>query len=170
MMGVGYYFTGSFSAGNYFGVNLYIASHILPNGQQDLVSVPSGISTSQGVKIYIGSMMENPLKFIYQRAQQLWLLWGFWANVNSHNFIMTVVFNALLGLRFPLLLFALYFFIISPKKNKGDLLFIIPIFVVTAFSTALHAEYRYTYPIEPLLIALFVSHFYFFLQKKQWLT
>ena len=123
MMGVGYYFTGSFSAGNYFGVNLYIASHILPNGQQDLVSVPSGISTSQGVKIYIGSMMENPLKFIYQRAQQLWLLWGFWANVNSHNFIMTVVFNALLGLRFPLLLLLLHF----PQRFTPNTATLIPL-------------------------------------------
>jgi len=169
MMGVGYYFTGSFSVSgdNYMGANLYFASHISPDGQPVLF-YPAGTSTGEAMKIYVDSFFKEPIKFIGVRAQQFWLFWGFWPLITGHhNALVAVVLKIIIGLRFPLLVLGLFFFFISKEKNRVDALFLIPIFVITAIHTLFFGLARYNYTVEPLLIALFISHLYFFLQDKR---
>lgn len=166
IMAAGYFFSGDFSIGGNFGYNIYVSSHLDADGQP-IWPAPEDLTTIKAIKIYIRSFFGDPINFIFMRAKEFWLVWGFWPATNPHRMIVDIPLKILIGLRFPLFFGAMYFFFVSKNKSKDDALLLIPILLITITHTMFFSASRHTYVVDPLVVTLFVSHFYFFLQRKK---
>jgi len=126
-----------------------------------LENVPADIF--EGLKVYVGYMVKHPVNFFLDRLSSLWDLWGFIPESNE-GFRANLFFRLLIGLRFPVLLFALYGFIKS-VKNSLTIYLIIPAVVITSIHaliiTSAHESFianpRYIFPAEPFLVILAVK-------------
>jgi hypothetical protein len=124
----------------------------------DFVSDPNNFPTlTEAIKIYFNKLFENPYYFFKQRVSALWELWGFWPSYKKHEIggkPRSDLVRMTIGLRFPLLLLALFYVIKKRRKEMVDLFLLIPAFSLTMIHTLLYAKPRYTFPAEPLLMIL----------------
>lgn len=124
------------------------------------------VSEDKATRLYLTALVSNPVYFFKQRLSALWELWGFWPSVReaSAKDIGSVrrdnLMRVILGLRFPLILLALFGFVKSGKE-AADFFLITPALVLTVVHTVLFAEPRFTVPAEPLLIVLAIEGIYY---------
>lgn len=141
-----------FSIGGNTSYNFIIASEALSNNVVDFRENIEPVNEVQAVQIYLSSFFENPNFFVMQRGVALWELWGFWpsaitASGNTRSFVSRM----LIGLRFPLLVFALIGFW-QNRKDFSAIFLLTPIITITIVHTIFFSTPRFTYPIEPILI------------------
>ena len=145
----GYARTGYFTIGQNAAHNLSITTEY-----SDTSSFPKvHLKTLNGsLNDYVSYAFSNPSEFISERLENLWDLWGPmppW----SESWKGRSAFFWDIGIRFPLLLLALFGFINS-DKNFTAVFSIIAITVVTAVHFFYFADPRFTYTIEPFTIIL----------------
>jgi len=118
----------------------------------------SGLKSTNAIDAaayYLNYAISHPIQFISERLNSLWEFWGFLpsSNVGLREYL---IFRLLIGIRFPLILLAIYGFLIKDKNN------LIIFSAVTIFSlTLLHIIFfsipRYNFITEPFLIFLAVA-------------
>jgi hypothetical protein len=110
------------------------------------------ISLTDGINLYVKALFNNTVEFVKQRMAALWAMWGIWPNVRD-EVGRGILAQVVIGLRFPLLILAIYGFIMS-RRERSDWILITPAILLTFIHTILFAKPRYTFPAEPLLIIL----------------
>jgi Dolichyl-phosphate-mannose-protein mannosyltransferase len=145
----GYTRTGVFTIGQNAAHNLSITTEY-----SDTASFPRvHLKTLNGsLSDYVQYAINNPYEFVSERLENLWDLWGpmppwgeSWAGRSK--------FFWEIGLRFPLLLLALFGFINS-DKNFTAVFSIIAIADITVVHMLYFADPRFTYTIEPFAVIL----------------
>lgn len=140
-----------------FGSNLLIA--ITGNSTEGVDFSMSKFSQHEiehPVITYLEFAAKRPIEFGQQRLSALWELWGPWPEPGDLKNPRGSVTRALIGLRFPLLLFALLA-LWNRRKNLDSVLMFVPILVITMTHFVFFSTPRFTFPIEPLLIVLAVA-------------
>ena len=143
MMIYGFIITGKFTLG-YSGVhNFYITVD-----QSGLKST----NLTDGINYYLNFAITQPAKFIIERIYSLWEFWGFLPAANE-GLRENLFFRLLVGIRFPLLLLAVYGFI---KTNKDVVVIFsaVVIISITLVHLVFYSIPRYNYVVEPFLIFL----------------
>ncbi len=159
----GYAKTGYFTIGQNAAHNLSITTEY-----SDTASFPKvHLKTLNGsLHDYISFAFNNPSDFFSERLENLWDLWGpmppwdeSWKG--GFNFFWKI------GIRFPLLLLAIFGFIVA-DKNFTSVFSIIAIATITIVHFLYFADPRFTYTIEPFAIILAsIGILYFFERIKK---
>ena len=145
----GYARTGFVTIGQNAAHNLSITTEY-----SDTSSFPKvNLKTLNGsLNDYVSFAFSHPSEFLSERLENLWDLWGPmppW----SESWKGRSVFFWKIGIRFPLLLLALFGFFIS-DKNFTSVFSIIAIVSITAVHFLYFADPRFTYTVEPFAIIL----------------
>jgi hypothetical protein len=145
----GYTRTGYFTIGQNAAHNLSITTEY-----SDTASFPRvHLKTLNGsLHDYVSSAFNNPSDFFYERLDNLWNLWGPMPPLDE-SWNGGFDFFWKIGIRFPLLLLALFGFFIS-EKNSTTVFSITAIASITAVHFLYFADPRFTYSIEPFAIIL----------------
>lgn len=115
---------------------------------------PEAQTTGQAMKVYLDSAKDHPVRFIKQRADNLWVYWGFYST--EANGGRGLGARLLLGLgNLYLIVFGLWGWWRQRKYYPVSIM-IIPFVILTVLHSMLVALPRYTYPVEPFLILLSV--------------
>ena len=145
----GYTRTGYFTIGQNAAHNLSITTEY-----SDTESFPRvHLKTLNGsLSDYVGYVFSNPVDFTIERLENLWDLWGPmppWGEtwMGRSKFFWEI------GIRLPLLLFAIYGFFKSDKNNVA-IFSIISIVTITFVHMLYFADPRFTHTIEPFTIIL----------------
>jgi len=143
LMFYGYLVSGVFTLGRNFTHNIYIT-----------IDQPYSESYTkmEGIKAYLNYMVLTPGKFIIERMQSIWNLWGFNPS-ESPGFKGYQLFRTILGLRFLIILAGIYGFLKSDKSNNYMAL-LMPVISITIIHTMFFSNPRFTVPAEPFLIIL----------------
>ena len=145
----GYARTGNFTIGQNAAHNLSISTEYSDTASFPRVHLkPLNGSLNE----YVSYAFSNPSDFFSERFENLWDLWGpmpSWKESWNGRFS----FFWKIGVRFPLLILALFGFIIS-NKNNTSVFSITAIAVITAIHCLYFADPRFTYTIEPFTIIL----------------
>ncbi len=143
MMIYGLIITGVFTLGYSSIHNFYLTVD-----QSGLKSTNAG----DAIAYYLNFAFSHPIQFILERLDSLWEFWGFLPSSNEglrENFI----FRLLIGIRFPLLLLAIYGFWIT-EKNYLAVFSAITIISLTILHFIFYSIPRYNFVAEPFLIFL----------------
>lgn len=142
----GFIISGEVTIGNNIFHNLSLAS-------TDFESEYIDAKTS--VNEYLNYISSDPAKYLGDRFVSLWNLWGPFPS-SSEGLRANLFFTILSGLRFPLLILAVYaLWKFQPGKEKTFL--ICTFLVLTAVHFFFFSIPRFTVPVEPLLIILTVE-------------
>ena len=95
----------------------------------------------------------------------LWELWGFWPDAGDEDNPRDWKRRALIGLRFPLFLFAVAGAWVGRHDWRVWACFI-PIAAITLVHTAFFSTSRFTYTVEPLAMVLAVTAFCKLMARK----
>jgi hypothetical protein len=140
-----------------FGSNLLIAiSNNSTEGVDFSMNQFSQHEIEHPVITYLEFAAKHPIEFGQQRLSALWELWGPWPEPGDSKNPRGSVTRALIGLRFPLLLFALLA-LWNRRKNLDSVLMFVTILVITITHFLFFSTPRFGFPIEPLLIVLAVA-------------
>jgi hypothetical protein len=118
------------------------------------VNQPELLSTNiiDAILYYFNYAVLHPLQFILERFQSLWEFWGFLPSSNE-GLRGNLLFRIITGIRFPLLLLAIYGFY---KSDKNNLVIFSSLVIITL--TVIHFIFysipRYNFAAEPFLIFL----------------
>lgn len=154
MMLYGVILTGKLTIGYSSVHNFYLATN-----QPELLST----SYLSALGYYFNYAFTNPLQFITDRLNSLWEFWGFLPSVNE-GLRENLIVRLLIGIRFPLLLLAIYSF----RRSKEDNVVIfstIVIFSITILHVVFYSITRYNFVVEPFLIFLAVIGLKYLLVK-----
>ena len=145
MMLYGFMVTGVLTLGYSSFHNFYLASD-----QPELLST----NYFEAIAYYFNYAFSSPLQFISDRFLSLWNFWGFLPSSNE-GLRASLFFQLFIGIRFPLLLLAIYG---SLKSIKDDLVIfsILMILSVTLLHFIFYSIPRYNFAVEPFLIFLAV--------------
>ena len=143
LMFYGYIVSGYFTLGRNFTHNIYVTINEHYN---------ASFSKAQGITAYLNYMISSPLQFLTGRIHSFWNLWGFLPSV-ADGFRGYFIYRILVGLRFPLLILAIYGYFKSESK-RIPLLLILPAISITLIHTMFFSNTRFTIPAEPFLIIL----------------
>jgi hypothetical protein len=153
---ISYSRVGGVRLGNNLATNIIIA-HRSTGNQVDFHDTT--LTTTAASRIYVSGSMAHPVFFVKQRVLALWELWGPWPagdeSRGPHTPARSRAVRALLGIRFPLLVLALWSLPMLGRSLTVVYLWL-PIVTVTIVHTVLFATPRFTVPVEPLLIVLAV--------------
>ena len=146
----GYFKTGSFT--------LYIDTPKVFYISLGLSEVPGDFSS--GLYKYFIYMYSQPIMFFFDRISSLWDMWGFLPSA-TEGLRESIFFRALLALRFPLIVFAIYGFI-KTRKNVISVYLIMPALsitlihalIISSANESYIANPRYIMPTEPFLFIL----------------
>lgn len=145
MLIYGFMLTGSFTIGYSSLHNFYLS-----------VNQPELLSTNifDSIGYYLNYAVSHPLLFILERFQSLWEFWGL-LPASNEGLRGNLLFRIIIGIRFPLLLLAIYGFI---KSDKNNLVIFSSLTLITL--TVMHFIFysipRYNFAAEPFLIFLAV--------------
>jgi hypothetical protein len=163
MSSYSYFHTGEFAIGAVSTPNILDALNSY-GGTEDtrawdaFVKDPNNNPTlTEALKIYFNNLFEGPYYFFKQRVAAFWELWGFWPSYKKHKTEekpRSVLVQMMIGLRFPLLLFALVCIFKKSRKDMVDLFLFTPALSLTIIHILLYAKARYTFPAEPFLMIL----------------
>lgn len=103
------------------------------------------------LRAYFNGLLQDPLHFLHQRLAALWAMWGPWPGAGNYG--RGVVFQLLIGLRFPLLVAGVAGFLRGPRNDTATAAFA-TVVLLTALHTALYATSRHSLPVEPALMIL----------------
>jgi hypothetical protein len=145
----GYTRTGAFTIGQNAAHNLSISTEY-----SDTTSFPNvHLKTFDGsLNDYFSYVFAHPAEFLSERLENLWDLWGPMLP-RTEKWGGPAEFLWKIGIRFPLIILALFGFIIS-NKNFTVVFSITAIAVITAVHLLYFADPRFTYTIEPFAIIL----------------
>jgi hypothetical protein len=150
-----------------FGSNLLIAIGSYSSDTNFSVS-STDYEKAHPITTYLAFAFHQPKEFLIQRISAAWELWGLWPSSGNPEAPRGLATKVLIGLRFPVLLLAMY--AAWKRRNNMDAVIIaLPIIEITAVHTVFFASPRFTYPAEPLLIVLAVGgcgEFYNFVTKS----
>jgi 4-amino-4-deoxy-L-arabinose transferase-like glycosyltransferase len=110
------------------------------------------VDAGSSINDYVTYLTTEPAKFIKDRFSSLWDLWGPLASISKWE-KASLHYRIIAGLRFPLLIIAIFGFLKTPKSREK-------IFMAAAFLilTCVHFFYfsnsRYSLPVEPFLAIL----------------
>ena len=145
----GYARTGYFTIGQNAAHNLSITTEY-----SDTASFPKvNLKTLNGsLNDYVSYAFAHPSEFLSERLENLWDLWGPmppWGEgwEGRSEFFWKI------GVRFPLLLLAVFGFIVS-EKNFTSVFSIVAIAVITTIHCLYFADPRFTHTIEPFAVIL----------------
>jgi len=143
LMLYGYLLTGVFTLGRNFTHNIYLT-----------VDQPYSewYTKMQGVKAYINYIVTTPGRFVVERVESFWNLWGFNPS-ESPGFKGYQLFRIILGFRFVFIIAGIYGFIKSDRGNNY-LCLLLPAVSITIIHTMFFSNPRFTVPAEPFLIIL----------------
>jgi len=171
MSSYSYFRTGDFANGGNSAPSIFIALDTY-GGSYDgkawevFLRDPNNFPTlSEAIKVYFNNLFENPYCFFKQRVSAFWELWGFWPSYIKAGGVRSDLVRMIIGLRFPLLLLALFYIIKKSKKEMFDFFLLAPAFSLTIIHTFLFAKARYTFPAEPLLMILAMQGLMMILMK-----
>lgn len=151
----GYYFHGIWFTGRNFGHDVQIAIiSALPQIDYTARGVDF-IGTVDAIGNYFEYFLTDPIWFLYQRLYSLWELWGFWPSDGKIG--RSDIVKLVIGLRFPLLMLALYAAVRNHHRSYSDYILLCPVLVLTVVHAALFSTPRFSYPAEPALIVLAVE-------------
>lgn len=159
LLALGFYckaHTGKFSTAGNSRINiLFAASADGPDVDFTMGDKhPEAQTTGQAMKVYLDSAKDHPVRFMKQRADNLWNYWGFFSS--KANGGRSLGSRLLLGAgNFFLIVFGLWGWWRQRKYYPVSIM-IIPFVLLTALHSMLVALPRYTYPVEPFLILLSV--------------
>lgn len=143
MMIYGLFITGTFTMGYSSVHNFYITVD------------GSGLKSTNlidGISYYFNFALSNPSKFLSDRLNSIWEFWGFLPSSNA-GLRENLIFRLLIGIRFPLLLFAIYGFV---KSKKDELIIFSAILIgsITLLHLIFYSIPRYNFVVEPFVIFL----------------
>jgi hypothetical protein len=143
LMLYGFIAVGEFTLGRNFTHNIYVT-----------IRQPYKLTYTKfhAVGAYFNYFFTSPVQFLTDRIHSFWNLWGFNPSV-ADGFRNKLIYRIFIGLRFPLLLLAIYGFIKSEKKSILFLL-LLPAISITIIHTIFFSNTRFTIPAEPFLIIL----------------
>lgn len=118
-------------------------------------------NSSDALKIYFENMKKEPAQFIKNRAANFWELWGLFPSSSSGN--RGIASRVFIGFTNLFLLGFGLFGWWKQQKNFNAFILIFPFFVITSIHVMMYALPRYTYPVEPFMIALAASPLFAFL-------
>jgi hypothetical protein len=129
------------------------------------VNQPELLSTNilDSITYYLNHAFSHPLKFIYERFQSLWDFWGF-LPFSGEGLRSNLLLRLIIGIRFPLLLLALYGFYKSPKDTLVVFSLLIMI-ALTLMHFVFYSNPRYNFAAEPFLFFLAVIGLKYFFEK-----
>jgi hypothetical protein len=145
MMSYGYIVSGYFTLGRNFTQNIYVTLK-----EHYKISY----SKTQGISAYLNYMISSPVQFLTDRVNSFWNLWGYLPPI-ADGFRSNFIYRILVGLRFPLLILAIYGYMKSESKRIPFLLILTAI-SITLIHTMFFSNTRFTIPAEPFLIILAV--------------
>lgn len=102
------------------------------------------------IRTYVMFALDHPAEYVKQRILSLQELWGWPAAGDPPR---SFISKALIGLRLPLIILAVFGFYKGIKTFDAWILFI-PIIALTLVHIAMFSSPRFTYPIEPFAIIL----------------
>jgi hypothetical protein len=147
---------GGVSLGDNFARNVIVA-HRSTGSQIDYRGTT--LDTAAASHLYVSGAIADPVVFVKQRMLALWELWGPWPGGDEPRGqgvpARSRLVRALIGIRFPLLVLALWS-LPTLGRSLTVLYLWLPIVTVTIVHTVLFATPRFTVPVEPLLIVLVV--------------
>lgn len=147
LMFYGFIISGELTMGNNSFHNLTLTAYDLEG--VDFVDAQTSLNQ------YLAYAINDPVKFLKDRFFSLLELWGphpsltKWEKTSLH-------YRLFAGLRFPLLMLALYGFIKLPG-NKEKIFIILAVLVLTTVHFFYFPNPRFTVPIEPLMVILAVK-------------
>lgn len=117
------------------------------------------VSAEGSLELYLESLVDDPIRFVGQRWEAFWELWGFWPRAREHTAGFgsgdrTLRNQLLLSVRFPLILLAIFGVLLKKPRGVDVYALITPAFVLTVVHVLLTARARYTVPAEPALMIL----------------
>ncbi|GAB5536162.1 MAG: hypothetical protein Rubg2KO_24110 [Rubricoccaceae bacterium] len=144
--------TGYVAASSNLHVNLLIA--IAENPEDAITSSPRFTETERASALpaYLRYARENPEAFAGQRIQTAWELWSPWPQDRGAA-DRPLWQNALLGLRFPLLMMGLIGLVLH-RRDPTAWLLALPALATTALFAFFFALPRFTFIAEPSLAVL----------------
>jgi hypothetical protein len=101
---------------------------------------------------YFSYLINDPVKFIKDRFFSLWELWGPLASITKWE-KASLHYRILAGLRFPLLLLALYGFFKIPISNE-KVFIALAVLILTAVHFFYFSSSRHSLSVEPFLVIL----------------
>lgn len=129
---------------------------------------PEYDTKAKAVDLYISTFKAHPFKFIKNRLDNLWELWGFYASATVVG--RSVLTRIIIGMgNFFLIAFGLPAWW-KNRNNYNALIIILPFFVITMVHIVFFAMQRYTYPVEPFMIILAawtLQHYFINRSKKE---
>lgn len=102
---------------------------------------------------YIEFAFEHPGKFTAQRLSSLWNMWGPMAPLGTEEHRRSLRSSLLIGLRFPVLLLAMWG-LFRKRNNYNYWLVAAPAIVATLVHMMFFSLHRHSVPVEPLAIVL----------------
>lgn len=144
--------TGHLASSSNLHVNLLIA--IAENPEEVITSAPrfTEEERASAVPAYLRYARENPAVFVGQRLQTIWELWSPWPQDRGAG-ARPLWQNALLGLRFPLLVIGLIGLFLHRREPVAWML-ALPALATTALFAFFFALPRFTFIAEPGLAIL----------------
>ena len=155
MMSYGFIVSGYFTLGRNFTHNIYVTINEHYN---------ASYSKTQGIEAYLNYMISSPVQFMSDRVHSFWNLWGFIPSV-ADGFRSGLKYRILVGLRFPLLILAIFGYMKFESK-RIPLLLLLPAISITLIHTMFFSNTRFTIPAEPFLIILAIIGAGKFISKK----
>lgn len=143
MMIYGYIITNKLTLGYSAIHNFYLATN-----QTELLST----NYIDAIEYYFNYAFTSANQFLVDRFQSLWEFWGFLPSSNE-GLRSSLFFQFLIGIRFPLLVLAIYGYIKS-DKNIIVVFSALVIFLLTLLHFIFYSIPRYNFVIEPFLIFL----------------
>ncbi|MBX9757135.1 MAG: hypothetical protein K2Y29_00050 [Beijerinckiaceae bacterium] len=147
-------FFGVIAPSSYLGPNLLlsIASDSI-SGINFIADPFTAEQKASPLRTYLLFALNEPAQFAWQRFAALWELWGPLASAGNEPVSRSTLARLIIGLRFPLLLAAIYGALWFRKRIE-TLFLLLPLVIITTIHTAFFANPRFTVPAEPCVAIL----------------
>lgn len=130
-----------------FGPDLLIAITGYSHHLQFSIESFTDYERTHPLQTYFSFALSHPWRFILQRLDSFWELWGFWP-IGRRGWIAKTI----IGFRFPLLITgSLGAYLNLPWY---DWILGLPVLIITITHTVFFANPRYSFVVEPLLVVL----------------